>query len=203
MCWSRQGTGDRAQGVGLPLSAAGRPLALLRLTVAFAAALSVAGCFQPLYGDRSVGGGSSMRERLASVDVAQITAPNGSPEARIAVELRNALLFDLTGGSGSAGSTHLLRIQIASIRQQVIVDITTARPDIEQYGINATYTLVEAATGKPVLQGQTFSRVSYDIPGQQQRFARARGMRDAENRAAKVIAENIRSRLASYFVAGS
>ena len=54
-----------------------------------------------------------------------------------------------------------------------------------------------------VIKGQTFSRVSYDIPGQQQRFARARGLRDAENRAAKVIAEQIRSRLASYFVAGT
>ena len=49
----------------------------------------------------------------------------------------------------------------------------------------------------------TFSRVSYNIPGQEQRFAGARGLRDAEDRAAKVIADNIRSRLASYFVAGS
>jgi hypothetical protein len=30
-----------------------------------------------------------------------------------------------------------------------------------------------------------------------------RGLRDAETRAAKVIAENIKSRLASYFVAGT
>ena len=37
--------------------------------------------------------------------------------------------------------------------------------------------------------GRTFSRVSYNIPGQQQRFAGARGLRDAEDRAAKVIAE--------------
>jgi len=58
-------------------------------------------------------------------------------------------------------------------------------------------------TGKKVVTGQTFSRVSYDIPGQQQRFAGDRGLRDAENRAAKVIAENIRSRLASYFAAGT
>ena len=53
-----------------------------------------------------------------------------------------------------------------------------------------------------MITGTTFSRVSYNIPGQQQRFAGERGLRDAENRAAKVIAENIRSRLASYFVGG-
>ena len=56
---------------------------------------------------------------------------------------------------------------------------------------------------QPVVTGQTFARVSFDIPGQEQRFARARGLRDAENRAAKVIADNIKSRLASYFVAGT
>ena len=83
------------------------------------------------------------------------------------------------------------------------MDINTSRPEIENYGINATYTMTEIATGKIVVTGQTFSRVSYDIPGQQQRFARIRGLRDAESRAAKVIAENIRSRLASYFVAGT
>ena len=38
--------------------------------------------------------------RLAGVDVAQIKVPNGSPEARLAVEVRNALIFGLTGGSG-------------------------------------------------------------------------------------------------------
>jgi LPS-assembly lipoprotein len=54
-----------------------------------------------------------------------------------------------------------------------------------------------------VITGNTFARVSYDIPGQAQRFARARGLRDAENRAAKLIADNIKARLASYFVAGT
>ena len=53
------------------------------------------------------------------------------------------------------------------------------------------------------MTGQTFARVSSDTPGQQQRFARVRGLRDAETCAGKVIAENIRSRLASYFVAGT
>ena len=52
-----------------------------------------------------------------------------------------------------------------------------------------------------MVTGATFARVSYDIPGQQQRFASARGQRDAEDRAAKVIAENITARLASYFIA--
>ena len=112
-------------------------------------------------------------------------------------------MFDFTGGGASASPTHRLRINISSTRASIIVDVNTSRPDIENYGINATYSLAEIATNKVVVTGQTFARVSYDIPGQEQRFARVRGLRDAENRAAKVIADNIRSRLASYFVAGT
>ena len=91
----------------------------------------------------------------------------------------------------------------ASFPSQVIVDITTARADVQQFGINANYSLVEKATGKVVVKGETFARVSYDNPGQAQRFANARGQRDAENRAAKVISDSIKARLASYFSAGA
>ena len=137
------------------------------------------------------------------MDVLQIDAPKGSDEARLAVEIRNALLFGLTGGGAEAPPIHKLKIAISSTRSSVIVDINTSRPDIENYGINASYSLTEIATGKVVVAGQTFARVSYDIPGQQQRYARLRGLRDAEDRAAKVIADNIRSRLTSYFIAGT
>ena len=40
------------------------------------------------------------------------------------------------------------------------------------FGIDAQYNLVEIATNKSVLTGSTFSRVSYDMPGSYQRFAR-------------------------------
>jgi LPS-assembly lipoprotein len=163
----------------------------------------LAGCFQPLYGEYSPSGSPLLREQLSAVNILQIDAPKGSDEARLAVEIRNALLFDLTGGGAEAPPVHRLKIAISSTRSSIIVDINTSRPDIENYGITATYTLTELATGKIVVTGQTFSRVSYDIPGQEQRYARLRGLRDAESRAAKVIADNIRSRLASYFIAGT
>ena len=176
---------------------------LTRLAATLALAGTVAGCFQPLYGDHPVVGGAGVRDKLASVDIFPLNAPNGTPEARVAVELRNDLIFGTTGGSGANSPTHQLRVNLTSQKQQVIVDITTARTDVEQYGINASYTLVDMATGKVVVRGQTFARVSYDIPGQEQRFARDRGLRDAENRAAKSISDNITARLASFFVAGT
>jgi LPS-assembly lipoprotein len=176
----------------------------LALGLAFGAAALTAGCFQPLYGNGSLdaGGPPPIRTALASVQVEEIDAPNGTPEARLGVEVRNDLIFGLTGGSGQLSPTHTLKINLKGNRQNVIVDITTARADQEIYGIDVTYSLVEIATKKVVLTGRAFSRASYDIPGQQQRFARARGERDAQNRASTIVAEQIKSRLASYFVTG-
>jgi LPS-assembly lipoprotein len=183
-------------------SAQGRR-SLVRAALALALAALAGGCFQPLYGEQSLTGGPILRDPLSAVDILQIRAPKGSDEDRIAVEIRNDLLFDFTGGGYAAPPTHRLKIDIASTRASIIVDTQSSRPDIENYGINATYSLLEIATNRIVVTGQTFSRVSFDIPGQQQRFARLRGLRDAENRAARVIADNIKARLASYFIAGT
>jgi LPS-assembly lipoprotein len=176
---------------------------LARTLASLAVAACLGGCFQPLYGDHSIEGGPGLRTAMSTVDVKQIDAPKGSDEARLAVEIRNALIFDLTGGGAAPRPAYSLTVRVTSNVADIIVDTTTTRPAIEDYGINATYTLVEIASGKQVVSGQTFARVSYDIPGQEQRFARLRGLRDAESRAGQVIADNIRSRLASYFAAGT
>jgi LPS-assembly lipoprotein len=177
---------------------------LARVAVVIAiSALSASCAMQPLYGDRSAVGGADIKGALASVDVAQIVATSGTPESRLAVETRNSLLFGLNGGSVPVAPTHELRVRLSSTRLSVIVDVTTARPDVENYGLNASYQLIDLKTKKTVVNDTTFSRVSVDIPGQQQRFARQRGLRDAENRAVEVVAESIRNRLASYFTAGT
>ena len=181
-----------------------RPLA--RAALALALAGLTAGCFQPLYGSGGGGptaGASSIGDKLGSVEVIPIVAPAATPLARLAVAVRNDLIFDLTGGGPTGVSAYKLKVDLSTSTRQVIVDINSARPEIQNYGINATYTLTDNATGKTLFTSYTFSRVSYNIPGQLQRFAGERGLRDAENRAAKEIAGNIRNRLASYFVAGT
>ena len=178
----------------------------LRLAGVGAAGAMVAGCFQPLYGDASFTASStspSVAAAMATVDVNQIAAANGTPLSRIAVEVRNKLLFNLTGGGAAAPPAYRLNINLTANNLSVIVDINSGRPDTENYALNASYTLQDIKSGKPVFTSQTFARVSYDVPGQAQRFARARGLRDAEDRAAQLIADNIRARLASFFVAGT
>lgn len=161
-----------------------------------------AGCFQPMYAERTVTGEPALREKLSAVDVGDIKTV-AARDARLGVELRNGLLFNFTGGSGSAPSTHRLIVRMTTTRLSTIVDNTTGRPEVEDYGIDVSYELREVATDKPVLRANTFARVSYDNPGQDQRFARLRGFRDAETRATKLIADNISQRLSSFFVAGT
>lgn len=174
----------------------------LRVPIVLASAALVAGCFQPLYGTGADPSQPGARDALAAVDVQQIDAAANTSEARLAVQIRNDLLFNFAGGGPSSLPTHRLKIQIFGARSVVAIDRASALPNVEFYGLKTTYSLVEIATGKVVVSGQTSTNVSYDTLGQQ-RFARLSGMHDAERRAAKVISDNITARLASYFISGS
>jgi LPS-assembly lipoprotein len=178
-------------------------LRLGRLAVALATASLAGGCFQPLYATHPAAATASIRDRLAAVDIAPVTAPRGTPSARLAVELRNDLQFEFNGGAGANAPLYRLVTNVSTSTLSVIVDITSGRPDAEVDSVNVGYQLVEIATGKVVVNDSTFSHVDFDIPGSAQRFAKQRAQRDAEDRATQVIADNIRNRLASYFVAGT
>jgi LPS-assembly lipoprotein len=171
------------------------------LAVAALAALT-AGCFQPMYAAHT-DGTPALREKLMGVDLPPVDKPNGSRDARLGVEIRNALAFKLYGGAVGMPPTHKLVIRFTTARSSLILDPATALPSSENYGVDAQYNLIEIVSNKSVMTGSTFSRVSYDIPGQLQRFARARAFRDAEDRAAHEIADNIQTRLASFFTVGS
>ena len=177
-----------------------------RLAVGLAAASLAGGCFEPLYGEHPAANGGAtetVRDQLAAVDIPAIATPKGQPAARLAVELRNALQYDLNGGAGANAPTYTLKINVGTTALSVVVDLTSGRPDAQVDSVNANYQLIEIATGKVVVKDSTFAHVDYDIPGAAQRFAAQRAQRDAEDRATQVVAEAIRNRLASYFVAGT
>ena len=176
----------------------------IRLGFVLAVAGLAAGCgFHPLYGRDPSVGYESVRDRFAEVLVVPIPQRQGSPQARVAVAIQNALKFDLNNGAKPVTPTHRLEVAVTPTDITVSIDPVTGRPQEEIGGVTATYRLVEIATAKIVLSDSTFSNVGYDIPGSQQRFAKQRAQRDAEDRTVKVAAESIRNRLASYFVAGT
>src|SRR5207247_3117741 len=123
--------------------------ALRLLAVAELASLT-AGCFQPMYAERS-DGTPGLREKLMGVDLPPIDKPNASREARIGVEVRNALAFKLYGQATGMPPTHRLVIRFGSSRSSLMVDPTTALPTSENVGIDAQYNLVEISTNKSVM----------------------------------------------------
>src|SRR6266567_6392557 len=141
------------------------------LAVAALAALT-AGCFQPMYAEHT-DGTPGLREKLMGVDLPPISKANASREARVQVEIRNALAFKLYGTATGMPPTHRLVLRFSTSRSSLIIDPNTALPSSENYGIDAQYNLIELATNKSVMTGTTFSRVSYDLPGSYQRFARS------------------------------
>lgn len=158
-----------------------------------------AGCFQPMYAEHTPNGGPGLREKLQQIEFVPVNVSNGSREARLGVAIRNAMMFSAYGSATGLPPRYKLMLRLTTRRLSILVNPNTARPDTENFGIDATYELREIETNKPLVNGTTSASVSYDIPGQEQRFAQQRGLRDAEDRAAKEIADNISTRLASFF----
>jgi LPS-assembly lipoprotein len=174
-----------------------------RLAVVLAAASLTAGCWQPLYGTNPSIATDSVRDKMAQVDIPPIPSMKGQPAARLAVSLRNSLQYALNGGAGPNAPTYTLKLHVATTQLSLIVDVTSGRPDAQVDAVIASYTLIEIATGKVVLNDTTTAHVGYDVPGSAQRFAEQRAQRDAEDRATEEVSEAIKNRLASYFVAGT
>ena len=186
----------------------GRRSALSRQFVRLAVVISLgslnAACFQPLYGDQTISAGDTVRDKLNAIQIPDIPALQGTPQSRLAVALRNALVFDFNGGASPGSSIYRLEVKIVGAgATSVIVDVSSGRPDAELEAISATFSLTEIETKKVVLIDSTFARASYDIPGSEQRFARQRAQRNAEDRAVELLAQNIQKRLSSFFVAGT
>jgi LPS-assembly lipoprotein len=176
---------------------------LVRLAAALAAASLTAGCWQPLYGTSPVPGAENVQDKFAGIDIPPMKVGKGTPDERIAVALRNALQFDLHNGANTYSPSYTLKVTVTGSQFTAELDPVTGRPNTQIEAVNVAYELIEIATGKVAVKDTAFSRVDYDLPGSEQRFAGQRARRDAEDRAVLLVAETIRNRLASYFVAGT
>lgn len=163
-----------------------RSLAIALALCASAAAL--AGCgFQPLYGGTTAGG-AKLTEAMAGVDIKPIPG-------RVGQRVRNELIFENTGGGYAAPQRYHLDIAIKESLTSQLVQIS-GEPTGEVYELNATYKLIDASTNKVLLEGTAISRAPYDRF--QEIFSNVRARYDAENRAARTVAESIRTRIAAF-----
>jgi LPS-assembly lipoprotein len=125
---------------------------------------------------------------MAGIDVVPIPG-------RVGQKLRNELIFDTTGG-GNAGTTRY-RLEIA-IKESVTDQLVQITGDAtgQVYQLDATFKLVDAASGKVLYQGKAISRAPYNRF--QEIFANVRARYDAENRAARTVSESIRTQVAAH-----
>lgn len=157
--------------------------------VAFAAILTaIAGCqVRPLYSEGAAG---APAKKLASIEISEAGD-------RVAQEVRNRLIFLVAGGAGEpANPEYKLALTVTSTVTGVLYKTDEAdTADAGRVTVSADYNLSRADTGQTVRSGNRVAVALVDFPDQE--FAKLRAIRDAENRAARELAEIIRADLAA------
>ena len=159
--------------------------------LAFSSLMALSGCqVRPLYATGPSAAGVSVLSQ--SVSVNEVTS-------RYAQEVRNHLIFLLNGGAGEpAGASYKLELGVTK-RVTTVASITPAtgesRGTAGAVVLASNYTISDAVTGSPVASGSREITASFDSPRQQ--FARLRAERDAEDRAARELAEALKLAIAA------
>lgn len=161
----------------------------LLLTASAALALSACadtGGFRPVYG--SAGFSSSAETRLAQVETTTIPG-------RVGQRVRNELIFQTTGNDRSAPPSYRLEIVL---KESLLSTLVQRDGDSlsQVYSLDASFRLVSIADSRVVLQGSSFGRAGFERYTSV--LANVRAREDAENRAAKTVANDIRGRLAAF-----
>ena len=167
-----------------------------RLGILLALTVGLTACFRPLYGPTATG--ERLETVLASIDVGIVESDNA--HERLTHYLRSELIFDLNGSGQPAAKRYRLT---ASYRQSVLtptIDTETGRASSATISGEATYTLT-TLDGRQVARGTAVGQASYDRSPQ--RFATVRAARDAEIRVAKVLSEQIKTRLSIALAGGA
>ncbi|MFC3073935.1 LPS assembly lipoprotein LptE [Shinella pollutisoli] len=158
---------------------------LAKLAGGLALLALVAGCqVRPLYSTGGDTGG-----KLASVSISEA-------DDRVEQQVRNSLIFLLAGGAGEpqTAAYHLdLNVTVRNVG--VLLDIKTDVPRAGRLVVTADYNLAKIDTGETMASGRRSTVASVDFPVQE--FAKLRAVRDAENRAARELAELIRADVAA------
>lgn len=164
--------------------------AVRRATLATLIGAALSGCagsdgFQPLYGPTT--SGVDVQAKLAAVDVTTIPS-------RVGQRIRNELIFQNTGGGLPAKPEYRLDIAIRESIGSTLVK-STGEALSQVYSLDATYRLIRISDKQIVAQGVSHGRAGFERF--QQIYSNVRAREDAENRAARSVADDIKTRLAA------
>jgi LPS-assembly lipoprotein len=152
---------------------------------ALGAALVLAACtVQPLYGPTATG--QAVSTHLAAIAIDPV-------DERVAQQVRNALIFSLSGGVEPATPVYRMKIIVASAESALGATPIETAPSYS-LTVSATFAVTSVATGQIILRDTIRASATYDRSNQE--YANTRAELDAENRAAALVADQIRIRLA-------
>ena len=164
-----------------------------RLLVIAALPLALAGCFRPLYGPTA--SGVPLQEELSAIQVETVATPIG--QERFAHYLRSELIFNLDGSGQPSDKRYKLAMDSAESIQVTTVDTISGRADAAILNVTVKYRLTSMDGKREITAGTARGTATYTRD--QQRFASVRAARDAEIRAAKLVADDLKQRFAAYF----
>ena len=156
--------------------------------VGLAASLGACG-FHPLYATGSSGANEGMTQYYQQVLVEPIPGRQG-------VHLRNQLMDNFTPGGTPSNAAYRLSIRLEEQKEGLAIQQDT-RITRYNYNLTAKYELKDAVSGQILDKGISRSIAPYNVVDSQ--FATLSAERDAQERAAREVGEDIRTRLGLYF----
>jgi LPS-assembly lipoprotein len=159
-----------------------------RLVLVGVALMLLTGCgFRPLYGADL--NGAAVIAELASVRI-------GALDDRLGLIVRNELLDLVTPLGEPAVPRYALQVSLFEEKEGLAIarDATVTRVSLT---LTANYELLDARTRVRVNNGSVRATAAYNVLSTE--FANVVAERDAQARTARVVAEEIRTRLSIYF----
>lgn len=151
----------------------------------------------PLYSNAplSAGSNTSANAELASIGIKPV-------RTRYAQQVRNNLIFGFGRGAGEPASpAYSLDLSVTeAVESSALVQVGTDQdePTAGSVTLTASYLLHDASTGAAIASGKRSITSSFDRPRQE--FASYRAQIDAENRAARELAEALQLSIAQDLV---
>ena len=150
---------------------------------------------RPLYSNAPLSTGSSANAELASIAIKPV-------KTRYAQQVRNNLIFGFGRGAGEPASPlYSLTLSVTeAVESSALVQVGTDEdePTAGSVTLTANYTLTDAKSGAVITVGKRSITSSFDRPRQE--FASYRAQIDAENRAARELAEALQLSIAQDLV---
>jgi len=140
---------------------------------------------RPLYGDAF---GANVDEKLAAIEIAPIPS-------RVGQRIRNELVFQSTGGGLPQPAKYRLEIAMRESVSSTLVK-TDGSAVGQVYNLDAAFRLINIEDKSVVFTGQSYGRAGFERF--KSIFANVRAREDAENRAARTIGTDLKSRLAAF-----